>query len=123
MTDQRQPKRTDTYMSMRFEVSIVLVLYCSSVADRPVEPGEPDIIYLKVGRTNNLLKRLQSWEQQCKSNTQVFRYYWPGTGTVKKDLIDFQRGSFKPGPPGPNTHLLERYHTAVSTLLHLLIPP
>jgi len=76
------------------------------------DDDDPDVIYLKVGRTNNLLKRLQSWEKQCKSNTQVFRYYWPGTGTEKQDLVNFQRGSFKPGPAGPHTHLLER-------LLHL----
>jgi len=76
------------------------------------DDDDPHMIHLKVGRTNNLLKRLQSWEKQCKSNTQVFRYYWPGTGTEKQDLVNFQRGSFQPGPAGPHTHLLER-------LLHL----
>lgn len=76
------------------------------------DPNEPDLISLKVGRTTNLLKRLQSWEKQCSSSTQVFRYYWPNTGRIEDDLIKHQRSSFKPGPPGPHIHRLER-------LLHL----
>lgn len=77
----------------------------------PPDPNDPDTIMFKLGRTNNLLKRLNTWEKQCKSTKPIFRYYWPGGGgktDAKEDMIKFQQGSLKPGPPGRNVKFLER---------------
>ena len=68
-----------------------------------------DMIHLKVGRTTNLVKRLDQWDKQCGSKIQIPRGWWPGTvedddGTGGSLL----KGNIKAGDPGPFCHRVER---------------
>lgn len=73
------------------------------------DPKRPDVIQLKVGRAVNLVKRLDQWDKQCGSKTQIPRGWWPGTvedddGTAGSLL----KGNMKAGDPGPFCHRVER---------------
>uniref|UniRef100_A0A0W0F0Q2 Bacteriophage T5 Orf172 DNA-binding domain-containing protein n=1 Tax=Moniliophthora roreri TaxID=221103 RepID=A0A0W0F0Q2_MONRR len=43
------------------------------------DPNSPRTIKLKVGRTTNVVKRLNQWGKQCGSKEQVLRGWYPGT--------------------------------------------
>ncbi|KAJ3534462.1 hypothetical protein NM688_g7134 [Phlebia brevispora] len=63
-------------------------------------------IYLKVGRANNVVRRIDEWSKQCGSKEQVLRGYWP-TGLEPGDGT-LMRGRMQPGKPGMWCHRLER---------------
>lgn len=77
-----------------------------------VDQKRPSEIQLKVGRAVNLVKRLDQWDKQCGSKTQIVRGWWPGT--VEDDSDDdgtngsLLKGSIKAGEPGPLCHRVER---------------
>ena len=73
------------------------------------DPKRSDVIQLKVGRSVNLIKRLDQWGKQCSSGIQIPRGWWPDTvedddGTGGSLLL----GNIKPGEPGPFCHRVER---------------
>jgi hypothetical protein len=76
------------------------------------DPKTPNKVHLKVGRTVNLVKRIDQWGKQCGSKEQVLRGWWPGT--VEDDDEDpavngsLMKGRVKAGDKGPSCHRLER---------------
>jgi hypothetical protein len=72
-------------------------------------PSELDLISIKVGRSVNVIKRLDEWDKQCRSKDQVFRGYWPSARSIDEDAADFTNGRLAPGPKGRNIRRLERY--------------
>jgi hypothetical protein len=66
----------------------------------------PGQVHLKVGRTVNLVKRMDQWSKQCESKEQVVRGYWPGNGSA--DNSDLMKGRMKVGNPGPYCYRVER---------------
>lgn len=65
-----------------------------------------DRIFLKVGRTVHIVKRMDEWSKQCGSKEQVLRGYWPSG--LDDDEGPMMRGMVAPGPPGPFCYRLER---------------
>ncbi|KAI0956795.1 hypothetical protein AcW1_005389 [Taiwanofungus camphoratus] len=70
------------------------------------DPGDPDQIHLKIGRTTKLVKRLDQWNKQCGSKEQILRGYHPCT--VDPDERSLLKGRVRSGEPGPWCHRLER---------------
>jgi len=70
----------------------------------------PSKIKLKVGRTVNLVKRIDQWEKQCGSKEQVLRGWYPETGEGDDDADgrSLMKGRVKGGKKGPCCHRLER---------------
>ena len=68
--------------------------------------GNGDRVYLKVGRTTKLVKRLDEWAKQCGSKEQILRCWWPGE--VEEDDRSNIRGRIKPGSKGRYCHRLEK---------------
>ncbi|KIP05987.1 hypothetical protein PHLGIDRAFT_107476 [Phlebiopsis gigantea 11061_1 CR5-6] len=66
----------------------------------------PDDVHLKVGRTVNLVKRMDQWAKQCESKEQVLRGFWPGDGSA--DPSNLMKGRIKAGNPGKYCYRLER---------------
>jgi hypothetical protein len=67
----------------------------------------PELAHLKVGRTNNIGKRMNQWGRQCGSREQILRGVWPSpAGGV--DGADLVKGRMKPPPAGPYMARLER---------------
>jgi len=77
-----------------------------------LDPKYLSVIQLKVGRTVNLMNRLDQWDKQCGSKMQIVRGWWPVT--VENDSDDdgtngsLLKGSLKAGEPGPLCHRVER---------------
>ncbi|TDL27628.1 hypothetical protein BD410DRAFT_782758 [Rickenella mellea] len=71
-----------------------------------LDPSRPDFFDIKVGRTNNLTKRIDRWGKQCGSKETILRGYWPVR--EGEQMSSLMKGLIKPGPPGPNCHRLER---------------
>jgi len=69
------------------------------------DPKNKEQIQLKVGRTKNLIKRIDQWSKQCGSKEQVLRGWWPGVAKEKQELL---KGTVVAGDPGPWVHKLER---------------
>lgn len=70
-------------------------------------------VHFKVGRTVNLVKRIDQWGKRCASKEQVLRGWWPGT--VEDDDDEDQaingslmKGRVRAGDKGPLCHRLER---------------
>ena len=92
---------------LRFEVSPTLSS-CNVLpyAHPALDQSTPGQVHLKVGRTVNLVKRMDQWSKQCESKEQVLRGYWPGNGSA--DSSDLMKGRMKIGDPGPYCYRLER---------------
>ncbi|EKM55964.1 uncharacterized protein PHACADRAFT_256946 [Phanerochaete carnosa HHB-10118-sp] len=99
----------DTRAALRFEMNKP-----ASASDRDGyiytfeirDTANPDSVHLKVGRTVNLVKRINEWSKQCESKEQVLRGYWPGDGT--DDASNLMKGRVKVGDPGKYCYRLER---------------
>lgn len=63
-----------------------------------LDNNTPDDVHLKVGRTVNLVKRMDQWAKQCESKEQVLRGFWPGDGSA--DPSNLMKGRIKAGNPG-----------------------
>ncbi|KAK7049375.1 hypothetical protein VNI00_005976 [Paramarasmius palmivorus] len=76
------------------------------------DPNEPKTIKLKVGRTVNVVKRLNQWGKQCGSKEQVLRGWYPGTVDPDDDDDDagpsLMKGRVRAGGKGVWCHRLER---------------
>ncbi|KZP32508.1 hypothetical protein FIBSPDRAFT_1036666 [Athelia psychrophila] len=78
------------------------------------DPKTPQKIQLKVGRTVNLVKRIDQWAKQCNSKEQILLGWWPGVvkdAAGVRDLTvgtSLMKGIVKPGDKGPLVHRLER---------------
>ncbi|KAJ8592616.1 hypothetical protein M405DRAFT_732918 [Rhizopogon salebrosus TDB-379] len=104
----------DTQLALRVEME-----KAASPADVPGyiytyeirDPKRPSVIQLKIGRTVNLVKRLDQWDKQCGSKMQIVRGWWPD---IMDDSDDdgtngsLLKGSIKAGEPGPLCHRVER---------------
>ncbi|KAI9568991.1 hypothetical protein HD554DRAFT_2094419 [Boletus coccyginus] len=105
--------QADTQLALRVEME-----KATSLADVPGyiytfeirDPKRPDVIQLKVGRAVNLVKRLDQWDKQCGSKTQIPRGWWPGTVDDDDDGTagSLLKGNMKAGDPGPFCHRVER---------------
>ncbi|EEB87952.1 hypothetical protein MPER_14479, partial [Moniliophthora perniciosa FA553] len=77
-------------------------------------PNSPKTIKLKVGRTTNVVKRLNQWGKQCGSKEQVLRGWYPGTVDPDDDDDDdvagqsLMKGRVRAGGKGVWCHRLER---------------
>ncbi|KAJ8093085.1 hypothetical protein PM082_020568 [Marasmius tenuissimus] len=77
------------------------------------DPNSPKTIKLKVGRTVNVVKRLNQWGKQCGSKEQVLRGWYPGAVDPDSDDDDdagqsLMRGRVMAGGQGTWCHRLER---------------
>ncbi|KAF7967780.1 hypothetical protein HWV62_33007 [Athelia sp. TMB] len=78
------------------------------------DPTSLDKVQFKVGRTVNLVKRLDQWEKQCSSKEQILRGWWPGILTDDHGIQDLavhgsmMKGCTQAGEQGPLIHRLER---------------
>jgi hypothetical protein len=63
-----------------------------------------------VGRTVNLVKRIDQWGKQCGSEEQILRGWWPGTVEDDDNAANgsLMKGRVKAGDKGPLCHRLER---------------
>ena len=75
-------------------------------SNNELDINHPDSVHLKVGRTVNLVKRIDQWSKQCESKEQVLRGFWPGNGST--DPSNLMKGRVKPGSPGKYCYRLER---------------
>jgi hypothetical protein len=83
-----------------------------------VDPDDKALVHMKVGRTTKLTQRIHQWSKQCGSKEQVLRGFWPppnaksgeGDGDDAADDVgaSLLKGRVQAGPPGPNSHRLER---------------
>ncbi len=73
-----------------------------------VDPTDKQNIKLKVGRTVNLVKRVDEWRCQCRSKEHVLRGFYPNTVEVDEDENDgsLRQGRVKGGAKGPWCHRL-----------------
>ncbi|KZT20283.1 DUF1766-domain-containing protein [Neolentinus lepideus HHB14362 ss-1] len=83
-----------------------------STADQPgyiytfeILDNSPKLVYLKVGRAVNLVKRLDQWSKQCGSKEQVLRGYYPDQNDTKESMM---KGRVRAGEKGAWCHRLER---------------
>ena len=60
---------------------------------------------MKVGRTTNVIRRIQQWVSKCPRTNYLLRGYWPDGLQEDKVLI---MGQTNFGVPGPSVKLLER---------------
>ncbi|CAE6518409.1 unnamed protein product [Rhizoctonia solani] len=77
------------------------------------DPKAPNEFHIKIGRTVNLVRRLDEWREQCGSERVALRGWWPRTieGGGQNDCEDplsLLRGKIKPGKKGKYCHRLER---------------
>ncbi|KAL5511904.1 hypothetical protein ACEPAH_5122 [Sanghuangporus vaninii] len=79
-------------------------IYCFEIRD----PDTPFMIRLKVGRTVDLIKRLNEWQRECESKEQIVRGWWPGSIMDKTFETSLLKGRVQSGPKGANCHKLER---------------
>ncbi len=84
-------------------------LICSYVTNPIPDKTMPDLLSIKVGRSNNVNRRLGEWERQCPSKELIFRGYWPSTRPDVEDAADFNKGTLYPTAKGKNVRRLERY--------------
>lgn len=70
------------------------------------DPDETEVIHLKVGRANNLNRRMDQWGKQCGSKEQIVRGWWPGG--IVHDEASLMKGTIKAGEKGAWCHRLER---------------
>jgi hypothetical protein len=83
---------------------------------RRADVSTPGVVQLKVGRTNNLPRRMGQWSRQCGSHEQVLRGFWPGTVAPAPGAADpgadadvcIAQGRLRAGAPGPAVAKLER---------------
>lgn len=95
-----------TYIPLRSEVFLFLFAAATICFSRLAPDDDvTDRIQLKVGRTVNVVKRIDEWSKQCGSKEQVLRGYWP---SGLDDDGPLMRGMVEPGPPGPRCYRLER---------------
>ncbi|KAF8344065.1 uncharacterized protein EI90DRAFT_3028152 [Cantharellus anzutake] len=98
-----------------------------SVSDKPGyiyayeirDPKTPKEIHIKVGRAENLVKRLDQWSKQCGSREVVLRGWWPGSVVDNGDTgPSLLKGRVLAGEKGKHCHRLERLiHLELSDLV------
>ncbi|KAK7449636.1 hypothetical protein VKT23_013111 [Stygiomarasmius scandens] len=73
------------------------------------DPDDKKNIKLKVGRTVNVVRRINDWGKQCGSKEQVLRGYYPRTTEDGDDEDDsLMKGRVRAGGQGVWCHRLER---------------
>ncbi|THV07967.1 hypothetical protein K435DRAFT_815212 [Dendrothele bispora CBS 962.96] len=73
------------------------------------DPDDKRHIKLKVGRTNNVVRRLNDWGKQCGSKEQVLRGWYPGSvEDGDDDDTSLMKGRVRAGGQGVWSHRLER---------------
>ncbi|KAF5372994.1 hypothetical protein D9758_001597 [Tetrapyrgos nigripes] len=103
----------DTQVALRVEMEkarsssdVEGYIYAFEIRD----PDDKKNIKLKVGRTVNVVKRLNEWSKQCGSKEQVLRGWFPGA--VEDDDDDsnasLMKGRVRAGGQGVWCHRLER---------------
>lgn len=81
--------------------------HCSTSLGIPNGMSEPVLsadVHLKVGRTNNVHRRLHEWGKQCGKEV-VPRGLWPAPADEGASML---LGQIRPGPMGPFAARLER---------------
>lgn len=73
-------------------------------SDILLEPALSADVHLKVGRTNNVSRRLHQWGKQCGKEV-VPRGLWPSPADEGASMLI---GRIRPGDPGPFVARLER---------------
>lgn len=73
-----------------------------------LDPEDTSVVHLKVGRSANLVERIDEWAKQCGSKEQVLRGWWPGTIEDDDNESSLLRGCVNPGAKGICSHRLER---------------
>jgi hypothetical protein len=74
------------------------------------DPNTPDEVHIKVGRSVNLVKRLDEWGKQCVSREVILRGWWPGTiedNDQEEGTVSLLKGRINPGEKGKYCHRLE----------------
>jgi hypothetical protein len=105
MEKPRSEKDVDGYIYCFEILSESLSDFLISAVDSPsTDDTTPKHVHLKVGRTNNLPKRITEWSKQCGTHEQTFRGSWPELPASQS----FLPGKLRAGAKGPNSHRLER---------------
>lgn len=88
--------------------NVISLVYCFDPFFE--DPNSPSTIKLKVGRTVNVVKRLNQWSNQCGSKEQVLRGFYPGTVDDDDDTAggSLMKGRVAADGPGVWCHRLER---------------
>lgn len=87
-----------------FEIISECLVLCLYVLTIPFpDDSTPGYVHFKVGRSNNIIKRLDTWGKQCSSKAQIPRGRWPAApdGSLLKGKMDA-------GEKGPYCHRLEK---------------
>ncbi|KAI0318420.1 hypothetical protein OF83DRAFT_1115990 [Amylostereum chailletii] len=71
-----------------------------------LDPADPSVVHLKVGRATNLNRRMDQWSRQCGSKEQILRGHWPDG--LLPDQASLMKGLIQAGNKGPWCHRLER---------------
>ena len=67
--------------------------------------SRPDIIRIKVGRTNDMIRRYKEHHRRCPSLQPTLLGYYPSNGESPQDLA---AGRLRPNKKTSSSHLLER---------------
>lgn len=69
-----------------------------------------ETVFIKVGRTVDLPKRINDWAKQCPSKIQVLKDYWPFQTEESADgsTDSLLKGCLMPRDMGPLHHRVER---------------
>ena len=71
----------------------------------PLDTSRPGIIYIKVGRTNDIVWRYKEHRRRCPSLRPTLLGYYPSNGESLRDLT---AGRLRPNKETRSSHLLER---------------
>ncbi|KAF9534088.1 hypothetical protein CPB83DRAFT_748294, partial [Crepidotus variabilis] len=69
-------------------------------------PDDTNFVKFKVGRSNDVGRRLREWRRQCPSTIPVLKGFFPGD--LSEDGFSSMAKLTMPGPSGPLCHRLER---------------
>lgn len=82
------------------------------------DEDRPEITEIKVGRSINLIKRIDQWTKQCGSKELLLLGFWPGNIENPSLDISMMKGRIRAGKKGILCHRLEKLvHLEISDLV------
>lgn len=90
----------------RSNTAIIRARELNTLSSNPT-PNNPGTVKLKIGRTNNITRRLNEWTRQCSNHLTLIRYY-PYTPSSRRGNGQGVGKGLEPGKKVPHVHRVER---------------
>ncbi|OJJ02188.1 hypothetical protein ASPVEDRAFT_131427 [Aspergillus versicolor CBS 583.65] len=90
----------------RSNTAIIRARDLNKLSSNPT-PNSPGTVKLKIGRTNNITRRLNEWTRQCSNHLTLIRYY-PYTSSSRRGKGQGVGKGLEPGRKVPHVHRVER---------------